>query len=130
MMSLRRQTNRSKQLGTTLLEILVALAFFSITAIAILDTVGTTSRTVNSLEKQTIAHWVASNYIELSRSRSDWPNVGVQRAETDMAGRTWYITSRVQATARKDIRRLIVEVSDDPDGEILSSRDWFFGRVQ
>lgn len=121
---------KSKQAGTTLLEILVALAIFSISAIAILDTVGTTSRSVNNMETETIAHWVASNYIEISRQRSDWPNVGVQRDETDMAGRTWFVTMRVQATARKDIRRLVVEVRNDQDGDILSSRDWFFGRVQ
>ena len=129
-MTINRRMPSKKQVGTTLLEILVALAFFSITAIAILDTVGTTTRSVNHMEKQTIAHWVASNYLEVSRQRADWPSVGVQRAETDMAGRTWYITSRVTVTARKDIRRLIVEVSDDPDGEILSQRDWFFGRIQ
>ena len=117
-----------KQSGVTLLELLVALAVFSIAAVAILDTIGTTTRQVNVIEKQTLAHWVASNYLEQSRERSDWPSIGVQRDETEMAGRTWFITTRVQATARQDIRRLTVEVADDKDGDPLSRRDWFFGR--
>ena len=121
---------RLKQQGVTLLELLVALAVFSIAAVAILDTVGTTTRQVNAIEQETIAHWVASNYLEQSRERSDWPSVGVQRDETEMAGRTWYITTRVQATARQDIRRLTVEVTDDEDGDPISSRDWFFGRTR
>ena len=118
-----------KQEGMTLLEILVALMFFSLTAIAILDTIGTTSRQVNVIEKKTIAHWVASNQLDQSRERSDWPSVGVQRAEIEMAGRTWHVTNRVQATARKDIRRLTVQVSDSKDGDVLGSRDWFFGQM-
>lgn len=119
-----------KQHGMTLLELLVALMFFSLAAIAILDTIGTTGREVTSIEQKTIAHWVASNYLEQSRERSDWPNVGVSRDQTEMAGRTWEVTMTVQATARPDIRRLTVEVRDDPDGGIISSRDWFFGRVK
>ncbi len=119
-----------KQAGMTLLELLVALMFFSLAAIAILDTIGTTGREVTDIEEKTVAHWVASNYLEQSRERSDWPNIGVSRAEEDMAGRTWYVAMRVQATARPDIRRLTVSVSNDPDGPPISTRDWFFGRVK
>ena len=118
-----------KQRGLALIELMVALAVFSLGAIMILDTVGTTTREVNSIETRTISHWVASNQIEQRRESTDWPNVGVQRAEVTMANRTWYVTSRVEATARKDIRRLIVEVSNDRDGDPITSRDWFFGNV-
>ena len=119
-----------KQHGMTLLELLVALMFFSLAAIAILDTIGTTGREVTDIEHKTIAHWVATNHLEEKRERSDWQNIGVERAQTEMAGRTWYVAMSVQATARPDIRRLSVTVSDDPDGGVISSRDWFFGRVK
>ena len=119
-----------KQRGMTLLELMVALAVFSLTAIAVLDIVGTTSRQVNAIEQKTIAHWVASNYLEQTRERSDWPNVGISRDKFEMAGREWFITIKVQATARQDIRRLTVEVAQQDDGDVLSSRDWFFGRMR
>ena len=119
-----------RQQGMTLLEILVALAVFSLAAISILDTVNSTSREVTEIENKTMAHWIASNYLEQKRERSDWPNIAVTRDNVEMAGRTWYVTMTVQATARPDMRRLTVSVSADPDGSVISSRDWFFGRVK
>jgi general secretion pathway protein I len=121
---------RLNQAGMTLLELMVALAIFSISAIAILDTIGSTSQQVAFLENKTLAHWVASNQLDKERERSAWPNIGVRRAEEVMSSRTWYITSRVEATARNDMRRLIVEVRAEQDGVVLSQRDWFFGRLQ
>ena len=118
------------QEGMTLLELLVALAVFSLSAIAILDTIGSTTQQVSFLENKTLAHWIASNQIELQRQDTKWPNIGVRRAEQEMANRTWYITSRVQATARRDMRRLTVEVRASRDGEVLGQRDWFFGQLQ
>lgn len=119
-----------KQSGMTLLELLVALTVFSMVAIGILDTVGSTSRQVIFLENKTLAHWVASNQLVREQQRSEWPNVGVRRSEERLAGRDWYVTSRVEATARPDMRRLIIEVRSDQDGQVLSQRDWFFGRMQ
>ena len=119
-----------KQSGMTLLELLVALTVFSMVAIGILDTVGSTSRQVIYLESKTLAHWVASNQLVREQQQSEWPVIGVRRSEERLADRDWYITSRVEATARPDMRRLIVEVRSDPDGEVLSQRDWFFGKLQ
>jgi len=125
--------DKLNQLGMTLLELMVALAVFSVSAIAILDTIGSTSRQVAFLENKTLAHWVASNQLEQFRERykeTNWPSVGVRRAEERMSNRDWYVTSRVEGTARQDMRRLIIEVRADQDGEILSQRDWFFGRLK
>ena len=124
-----REPSSTKQGGMTLLELLVALAVFSLAAIAILDTIGSTSQQVSFLENKTLAHWVASNEVDKERERSPWPRVGVRRAEEEMANRTWFITSRVEATARNDMRRLIVEVRAEQDGVVLAQRDWFFGRM-
>ena len=120
------------QSGMTLLELLVALAVFSISAIAILDTVSTTSREVQHQENRTIAHWVASNELDKQRlklrgSASGFPNVGVSRAEVEMASRQWYLTIKVEATARKDMRKMTVEVRQEQDGQLLGKREWFFG---
>lgn len=122
----------AKQDGMTLLELLVALTVFSIAAIAILDTVATTSREVQYLENRTIAHWVASNEIDKQRlelqtsSISPFPKVGIRRDEVEMSNRQWYITTKVEATARKDMRKMTVQVRAEQDGQVLGMREWFF----
>ena len=122
----------AKQDGMTLLELLVALTVFSLAAIAILDTVATTSREVQYLESRTIAHWVASNEIDKQRlelqtsSISPFPKVGIRRAEVEMSNRQWYITTKVEATARNDMRKMTVQVRAEQDGQILGMREWFF----
>lgn len=122
----------AKQGGMTLLELLVALTVFSIAAIAILDTVATTSREVQYLESRTIAHWVASNEIDKQRlelqtsSISPFPKVGIRRDEVEMSNRQWYITTKVEATARKDMRKMTVQVRAEQDGQVLGMREWFF----
>ena len=121
------------QKGMTLLELLVALAVFSISAIAILDTVWSTSREVQYQESRTLAHWIASNELDQQRlklthnSPSPFPNIGVSRSEIEMSNRQWFIVTKVEATARKDMRKMTVEVRLEQDGQLLGMRDWFFG---
>lgn len=106
-----------KQSGLTLLELLVALAVFSATAIAILDTIGATSRVVEDLEHKTLAHWVAGNKLSDISLKSKWPNIGVTRDQVEMSDRQWFLVTKVEATARPDMRRITVEVRLNKDNE-------------
>jgi len=108
---------RYQQSGLTLLELLVALAIFSTAAIAILDTVGATARVVEDLEHKTMAHWVAGNKLAEIKLESKWPNIGVTRDQIDMADREWFLVTKVEATARPDMRRITVEVRLDKKHE-------------
>ena len=120
-----------KQAGITLLELLVALAVFSASAIAILDTIGATSRVVEDLEHQTLGHWVAGNKLSEIRLKSDWPNIGVTRDQVDMADREWFLVTKVEATARPDMRRITVEVRLDKNHESsIVSRLAFVGKLK
>jgi len=118
------------QRGLTLLELLVALSVFSIAAIAILDTIAATSQQVSHLEQRTLATWVASNQLEMSRQNTQWPNLGVRRSKHQMAGRDWFVSTKIATTARADMRRMTVEVRRSLDGPILGTREWFFGRLK
>ena len=120
-----------KQTGITLLELMVALAVFSATAIAILDTIATTSRVVEDLEHKTIAHWVAGNKLSEINLKSKWPNIGISRDQVDMADRQWFLVTKVEATARPDMRRITVEVRLDKDiKSSLIERLAFVGKLK
>jgi len=119
----------NNQTGLTLLELLVALAIFSTSAIAILDTITATARVVDDLEHKTLAHWVAGNKLAELKIKSTWPNIGVTRDEIEMADRNWFLVTRVEATARTDMRRITVEVRRDKKHESsLVSRLAFAGK--
>ena len=123
--------NSKAQSGITLLELLVALAVFAVSAIAILDTISATSRVVEDLEHKTLGHWVAGNQLSEINLKSDWPNVGTTRTEVEMADRTWFVIIKVEATARPDMRRITVEVKLNKDDELpLISRLAFAGKLK
>ncbi|PCJ49387.1 MAG: type II secretion system protein GspI [Gammaproteobacteria bacterium] len=125
---MKSTTNQS---GITLLELLVALAVFSISAMAILDTIGTTSRVIGHLEQKTIGHWVAGNQLADLQLKSTWPNIRVTRTEVEMSDRLWFIVTKVEATARADMRKITVEVRLDKDHQSpLTSRVAFAGNVK
>ncbi len=120
---------KSVQKGLTLLELLVALSVFSIAALAILDTIGATSRVVENLEQKTLSHWIAGNAITELSLKSKWPKIGVTRSEVQMSDRDWYLLTKVETTARDDMRRITVEIRLDKDHESpLISRLAFAGK--
>ncbi|MCP3673796.1 MAG: type II secretion system minor pseudopilin GspI [Gammaproteobacteria bacterium] len=120
-----------KQSGITLLELLVALAVFSASAIAILDTIVATSRVVEDLEHKTLGHWVAGNKLSEVTLKSKWPNIGVTRDQIDMADRQWFLVTKVEATARPDMRKITVEVRLNKDHEAsIVDRLAFVGKLK
>ncbi len=99
-----------KQGGFTLLEILVALA---VVAIALSALIGETSRNLENtarLRDHTLGHWVAMNVVAEQHVSGDWPSVGVRKGSSLMAGREWYWTLTVTATADRNVRRMDVAV--------------------
>jgi general secretion pathway protein I len=121
----------TNQKGVTLLELLVALAVFSIAAIAILDTIGATSRIVANIEQKTIGHWVAGNHLADIQLKSDWPNISITRTEIEMSDRSWHLVTKVEATARPDMRQITIEVRLDKDHKTpLTSRVAFAGKFK
>lgn len=120
-----------KQKGLTMLELLVALAVFSATAIAVLDTIGATTRVVEELEHKTLGNWVAGNKLTEIQLKTSWPNIGTVRSEVEMADRQWFLVTRTEATARPDMRRITVEVRLDKDDELpIISRLAFAGKLK
>jgi len=101
---------RRGEAGFSLIEVMAALAVFSIAAIALMHVSGENARASARLEEATIGRIVAENVlIEATLSRSP-PVLGVEEGETRMAGAQWAWRREIAATPNPALRRIEVAV--------------------
>jgi len=101
--------------GFTLLEVMVAVSIFAITALTLLNAQQSQIATDSRLKTKTYAHWVALNYLEELKLNASFPEVGQTVSKAELAGQQWVISSKVQPTPTSNVRMLIVSVSPQPD---------------
>lgn len=99
--------------GFTLLEMLVALAVFSLAALALVRLQGVTLRTAADLDSKAMAQIVARNLMVEVQTDPAPPSLGRQEGEADNGGRRWHWSREVKAT---DDRRLL-QVDLTVDGQ-------------
>lgn len=95
---------RSAQQGFTLIEMLVALAIFSLAALALLRLSGATATNSARLQEQGIAQIVAENLAVETLTDPGPPPIGTQNGEAVNAGRRWAWT---RTTARSPEARIL-----------------------
>lgn len=78
-----------RQAGFTLIEMLVALAIFSLAALALLRLEGATVSNTARLQDQAIAQIVARNIAVETMTDPVPPTLGQQSGQVANAGRTW-----------------------------------------
>jgi general secretion pathway protein I len=122
---------KSKSLGFTLIEVMLALAVFSIAGIALLSTASNNSRNIGYLETKMFADWVASNQLVAVNLDKTWPPKNNVKGEVELAGRTWFWHKKVIKTTESDMRSVVIEVRTDPDDELaVSSLTTFVSKVE
>ncbi len=110
-----------KTVGFTLIEVMLAMAVFSLAGVALLGVADNNYRHISHLEEQMFANWVASNQlVELSLDKT-WPPKNNRKGSVDMAGRTWYWQQKVVETANKAMRQVTMEIRVDEDDELISA---------
>lgn len=98
--------------GFTLVEMLVALAVFGLSAMALLNLAGENTRSAARVESRTLGGVVADNLVIealIAPSLSD----GVSNGRTHLAGRDWTWTRTVTPTDVADLQRVEVRVASD-----------------
>lgn len=100
--------------GMTLLEVLVALAIFSLVALALLQSLGQLSLGSAKLADKTWADWVAENQMTELRLQNVWPPLRWTYGESEQAGKKWYWRWRGIEEYRPEIRTLEIDVTDRP----------------
>ena len=113
--------NTFKQAGFTLIEVMLAMAVFSIAGLALLGVADNNYRHISHLEEQMFANWVASNQlVEVSLDKT-WPPKNNRKGKVEMAGRTWYWQQKVSETTNKELRSLVMEVRLNEGDELVSA---------
>ncbi|MGV2872841.1 type II secretion system minor pseudopilin GspI [Colwellia sp. E150_009] len=122
---------RSKSLGFTLIEVMLALGVFSIAGVALLSAASNNARNIGHLEDKMFANWVASNQLVAVSLDTTWPPKNNAKGEVEMAGRTWFWTQKVIKTTDKDMRAVVMEVRLHKDDELaVSSFTTYVSKVE
>lgn len=98
--------------GFTLVEMLVALAVFSLAAMALLNLSGESTRSAQRVETRTLGGMVAEN-VAIEAAVAPSLGEGETSGQSDLGGRRWGWTRAVSATADPDLLRIDVSVRDD-----------------
>ena len=113
---------RKLEKGFTLIEVMLAMAVFSIAGIAILGTADTNARNLGYLESKILANWVASNQLVEITLDDTWPPKNNKKGKVELAGLEWFWLQKVIKTTDKDMRAIVLEVRlDEKDPSALTS---------
>jgi general secretion pathway protein I len=104
---------RSAEHGFTLIEMLVALAIFSLAALALLRLETATVATTARLQEQALAQIVARNIAVEAMTDPVPPAFGELRGETVNAGRRWIWTRRTARSPEPRIQQILIHVASE-----------------
>jgi len=106
----------------TLIEVLLALAVFSLAGVALLSTSANHSNQLSYIERQMYANWVASNKLTEAKLSTKWPPQNNQKGTFEMAGHEWHWLQKVIKTEDNDMRAIVIEVrTKEKDKDSLAS---------
>lgn len=110
-----------RERGFTLIEVLVALAIFSLAALALLRLQGSALSTTARLDERAMADIVAQNLaIEVMVAVTP-PPYGAATGDVDNAGRRWRWTQNVERSPDPRLQRIEIRVAG-PDGGTAATR--------
>ena len=107
--------------GFTLLEVMIALAVFSIAAVGFSKVLSQNIQGMSRLEEKTIAHWVGKNELVQMRATAELPVLTTTNKKVEMAGREWLVTRKVIKASLAGFQRVDVEVGRI-EGQVLSEK--------
>jgi general secretion pathway protein I len=110
----------SPEQGFTLIEMLVALAIFSLAALALLRLEGATVKTTGQLQDQALAQIVARNIAVEALTDPVPPAMGNASGETVNAGRSWRWLRSTGASPEPRIQQIAIQVRSN-DGPASAS---------
>ncbi|MCL1144203.1 type II secretion system minor pseudopilin GspI [Shewanella gaetbuli] len=99
--------------GMTLLEVIVALAVFSIAAVSVTKSLGEQMTNMPILEERTLGQWLASNRMVEARLPEAFPELGNKDGEVEFAGEDWFWRQEVIKTTDDNFRMIRISVSKD-----------------
>lgn len=102
--------------GFSLIELLVALAVFSIAALTLLESQGSSARAASTVKMQTLASLVADNRVAMFTGSIAVPAPGQSSGNSEQLGTTFTWRENRQIVQGTSLMRLTVSVLD-PDNQ-------------
>lgn len=115
---MRRDSQRS---GFTLVEVMIALVVLAILGFTVSARVGDIVSQTYSIERRSVAHWVASNHLnrlQMERRVTREPvSTGRSRERVLMAGREWSLEVEIEDTSVETFKRVEIDVFEVQEGD-------------
>lgn len=115
--------------GMTLLEVMVALLIFALTATAIMKAASEHLTGVGQIEEITFATWVVNNRLTQLHIDPTWPVKNNLKGKQEMAGRVWYWQQKVNKTSDNEMVQVEVSVGlDEQYQDTVTSASTFIAK--
>jgi general secretion pathway protein I len=113
---------RCSMAGFTLLELMIALVIFAVTALVVLEQTSRSVRLQSVLEEKTLALWVAENTIAKLQQEKAWPSPRSRHQKVHFADRDWRVNIHTENTAQAKLRKVTVDVAigDETERKVAS----------
>lgn len=113
--------------GFSLIEMLVALAVFSLVVLGLLNLAGENTRTAFVIEERLLAGVVADNRAVEAMTLRAAELAGATAGTEDAGGRTWRWTRKMGETDDGGIVRIDIDVMPDGEDRIAAEASLFIG---
>lgn len=112
MMNHNKPINKlNKVRAFTLIEVMLALAIFSIAGVALIGSTNASISNTGRLEDKMYAGWVASNQLVETKLKTQWPPKNNLKGDVELAGQQWYWKQKVIKTTDDNLKAVVIEVS-------------------
>jgi general secretion pathway protein I len=97
--------------GFTLIEVMIALFIFAISATALSTVFQNNVTTAVALKQRTLGMWVAQNKLAEIRAMDMFPDINTRDDKIPFAGSDWVMRTTVTATQLPGLRRIEFKVA-------------------
>lgn len=126
-----KKSVKTFSLGFTLIEVMLAMAIFSMAGIALLSAADNNFKNLSHLENKVLANWLASNQLVEVTLDTTWPPKNNKKGTVEMAGKEWFWLQKVIKTENKDMRSIVIEIRNEEDEKLpITSMVTFVSKSQ